>query len=135
MTYPFSTLPAMRDNASSRDRYLLEPLVYDDGTYRACLPAGFWSDGASVPRIFWSIFPPWGKYTRCALLHDYLYSLGASLWFNERRTPITRPLADAMLRRAMIHSRCGKREAWLFWCAVRVGGGNGFQKYSVEWKP
>lgn len=37
------------------------------------VPKGFESDGASVPRIFWSIYPPWGKYAEAAVLHDYHY--------------------------------------------------------------
>lgn len=36
------------------------------------VPAGFPSDGASVPRIFWGIFPPSGQYTMAAVLHDFL---------------------------------------------------------------
>ena len=36
------------------------------------VPAGFQSDGASTPRIFWSIIPPWGIYGQAAVLHDYL---------------------------------------------------------------
>jgi hypothetical protein len=31
------------------------------------------TDFASVPRIFWIIFPPFGEYTQAAVLHDYLY--------------------------------------------------------------
>lgn len=36
------------------------------------VPAGFVTDGATVPRMFWSIFPPWGIYGQAAVLHDYL---------------------------------------------------------------
>jgi hypothetical protein len=36
------------------------------------VPKGFITDGASVPRIFWSIFPPWGVYGQAAIVHDYL---------------------------------------------------------------
>jgi len=37
------------------------------------IPNGFVSDGASVPRIFWSLFPPnRTDYLPCAILHDYL---------------------------------------------------------------
>ena len=40
------------------------------------VPSGFISDGASVPRIFWSIFPPnRTDYLPCAILHDYLCDL------------------------------------------------------------
>lgn len=30
----------------------------------------------SVPRLFWSIFPPMGKDDKCAITHDYFYALG-----------------------------------------------------------
>ena len=34
---------------------------------------GFRTDGASVPRLFWSIFPPnRTDYLPCAIIHDYL---------------------------------------------------------------
>lgn len=32
----------------------------------------FLTDGASVPRIFWSLIPPWGRYGAAAIVHDYL---------------------------------------------------------------
>ena len=34
--------------------------------------SGFVTDFASVPRIFWSVFPPFGRYTKAAVLHDRL---------------------------------------------------------------
>lgn len=37
------------------------------------VPRGFKTDFASVPRIFWTIIPPDGNYTQCAVLHDYGY--------------------------------------------------------------
>lgn len=37
------------------------------------VPAGFVTDFASVPRIFWNILPPWGQYGKAAIIHDYLY--------------------------------------------------------------
>lgn len=36
------------------------------------VPKAFLTDGASVPRAFWSFFPPWGIYGQAAVLHDYL---------------------------------------------------------------
>lgn len=38
------------------------------------IPRGFHTDFASVPRAFWMIIPPDGKYSQAAVLHDYLYS-------------------------------------------------------------
>lgn len=40
------------------------------------VPAGFVSNGTSVPRILWSIFPPHDYYVKAAILHDYLYNKG-----------------------------------------------------------
>jgi len=40
---------------------------------RITVPAGFKTDLASVPRIFWGIYPPFGLYIKAAIVHDYLY--------------------------------------------------------------
>lgn len=42
------------------------------------VPAGFISDGATVPRIFWPIFPPIGRYLKATLVHDYYLQQGYS---------------------------------------------------------
>lgn len=36
------------------------------------VPAGYRTDFASVPRFFWRIFPPMGRYAKAAVVHDYL---------------------------------------------------------------
>lgn len=40
------------------------------------VPEGFISDGATVPRILWPIFPPIGRYLKATLVHDYLITKG-----------------------------------------------------------
>lgn len=35
--------------------------------------AGFVTDFASVPRLFWFFIPRWGKYGNAAVIHDWLY--------------------------------------------------------------
>jgi len=55
------------------------------------VPAGFVTDFASIPRVFWSIFKPDGNYAYAAVLHDYLY------WQQDR----SRSSADAIFRAAM----------------------------------
>ena len=35
------------------------------------IPKHYTSDGASVPRLFWSFYPPVGRYLLAALLHDW----------------------------------------------------------------
>lgn len=35
--------------------------------------AGFITDLATVPRIFWILLPPDGKYAKAAIIHDWMY--------------------------------------------------------------
>jgi len=52
---------------------LIKSVKYKDIT----IPKGFRTDGASVPRIFWSLFPPnRTDYLPCAVIHDYLCDKG-----------------------------------------------------------
>jgi len=37
------------------------------------IPAGFLTDGASVPRCLWSAIPPFGLHFNAAVVHDFLY--------------------------------------------------------------
>lgn len=52
---------------------LLAPLVYvtKNGDV-ITIPQNFQTDLASVPRVFWAILPPFGRYSKAAVLHDYL---------------------------------------------------------------
>lgn len=36
------------------------------------VPAGFLTDGATVPRWLWWLLPSWGSYSRAATVHDYV---------------------------------------------------------------
>ncbi|EDH3762922.1 DUF1353 domain-containing protein [Salmonella enterica subsp. enterica] len=61
------------------DHYLWrvhEPFEFylsDDNSDVISVPAGFVTGLASVPRIFWTLLPPDGKYAKAAIIHDYLY--------------------------------------------------------------
>lgn len=43
-----------------------------DGDEMVSVPVGFITDFATVPRIFWGILPPFGRYGKAAVVHDYL---------------------------------------------------------------
>lgn len=36
------------------------------------IPAGFRTNFADVPRIFWAIIPPCGRYSKATVVHDWL---------------------------------------------------------------
>ncbi len=82
-----------------KDRYyaLLAPTSWKDTRassplQRVDVPAGFVTDFASIPGVFWSVLPPDGDYAHAAVIHDYLY------WVQDRK----REEADEILRQAMI---------------------------------
>ena len=52
---------------------VLEPIQVGSFT----IPKGYVTDGASVPRVFWCLFPPnKTDYLPCAIIHDYLCDKG-----------------------------------------------------------
>ena len=56
---------------------VLSPLTYTtNDNIKITAPKGFNTNFASTPRIFWSLVPPWGKYGKAVILHDYLYYSG-----------------------------------------------------------
>jgi len=62
----------MRGNHFTRVALLDDDLCYEsDIAGNILVPVGFASDGASVPRILWSIYPPFGKYLEAAIVHDW----------------------------------------------------------------
>jgi len=59
---------------------VLEPIseqfFIDDYFLSVVVPVGFHTDLASVPRPLWAFIPPYGRYIRAAIIHDYLYIKG-----------------------------------------------------------
>ena len=49
------------------------------------VPQGFETDFASVPRFFWRVVPPWGRYSPAAVVHDYLYSTGKNVHYRPEK--------------------------------------------------
>lgn len=68
--------------------------------YWVNIPAGYLTDGASVPRAFWSIIPPWGNYGQAAIVHDYLCEY-LSVTCDGQPVKITRRNADQIFNIAM----------------------------------
>ena len=58
------------------DKYweVLEEYSYETSKGLVIVPKGFWTDYASVPRIFRNIINTYGKHGRVAVVHDWLYS-------------------------------------------------------------
>lgn len=65
------------------------------------VPAGYLTDGASVPRIFWDFIRPWGDYGQAAVVHDILCEYLVILSGNNLCKTITRQHANTILDEAM----------------------------------
>ena len=95
---------------------LLAPLAYDASDGIAYIvPPGFVTDFASVPRAWWWLIPPTGRYAAAAALHDWLYA-------GDRG--VTRRQADALFREAMEVAGVSRWTRTIMYAAVRVGGVN-----------
>ena len=113
--------------------YYREPILKADGTVkqpheytvdekrnrsieRITVPAGFMSDGASVPTGFTWIFPRvHGRYAKAAILHDYLYKNAIG----------SKEEADKIFYEALRVLGCGKVVSKLFyWGAKLIGRGS-----------
>lgn len=115
--------PCTEMDGSSPDHVAayIQSIGYSNRTfgYRIIIPAGFVTDFASVPRFFWRLIPPTGRYTRAAVVHDFLY-----------RTPrlCTRAQADAVLYEAMkFPCHVGFFTRWTIYAGVRLGGAHAYQ--------
>ena len=135
---------------------LCEPMVYRlvdaEGSAHVTVPPGFRTDFASVPRPFWFWIAPWGRHGRAAIIHDFLYQLGAIT--DPANGSLRRPpkgeadrifreamavldeviLSDSKLWRrlpkAVLHARLGLAglRRWVIWAAVAVFGHGAYRR-------
>lgn len=83
------------------------------------VPAGFLTDGASVPWPFWSILPPWGVYGQAAVVHDILCET-LTYHVHEIPTKIDRKRADRIFKEAMIVANVPTWKRRLLYLGVRA---------------
>ena len=100
------------------DRVVVQPIdkdkfrVYKDfKCYGYTVPKGFVTNGANIPRIFWSLFPPNSpEYLSAVVLHDYMCVKIGVFTYEE---------ADEMFYRAMLDIGVSKWKADLFYFWVK----------------
>ena len=82
------------------------------------VPAGFMSDGASVPRILWSVFPAYGKYLESAVPHDFGYVHLCLKYPKE--------VIDKLFRELLEAQRIPEWKIKLMYRGVKLGGKGGW---------
>lgn len=89
---------------------LVSPIRYDGRHDTFVVPAGQETDFASVPRAITWLVPRYGRWTKAAILHDYLY-----------RSRVVSPRdADGIFRRALREQGVPLYKRWMMWTAVRL---------------
>lgn len=89
------------------------------------VPAGYLTDGASVPRFLWGLIPPWGSYGQAAVVHDILCEY-LSITKDGQPQPISRARCDEILLEAMEAlgvPRAKRYAIYLAVCAYRLVSG------------
>lgn len=119
-------------------RVLTKPFIYHVGKFPSDdlvrIPAGYCSDGASVPRPFRWIIEPWGVYARAAIVHDFLYSTQtrsrkeADQIFREAIKIVTEDSQDSVVGsdHPPHYTLRGRLIAFVAYWGVRIGGKFGY---------
>lgn len=81
--------------------------------------AGVTTDLASIPRVFWRLFPQSGEYNQAGVLHDHLYV----------QNGVSRARADWVFRDAMHALGVSWATRQAMYLAVRVGGAGIWSRY------
>ena len=107
------------ENVFERVVVLNQPLSYASDVLDqvVSVPKGFNSDGASVPRALWSIYPPFGKYLEAAVVHDWFCVLG-----HRGESPIDYKMAAKVFDEAMEVCGVGRFRRFKMYWAVVLGG-------------
>lgn len=96
------------------DWCLLEPLIYKGHSDTFIIKKDFVTDFASSPVEFQWLIPRSGRYTKAAVLHDFLWRTGGE-------PKVTRSDADGIFRRAMAELNVPFLRRWVMWAGVRWG--------------
>ena len=101
------------------DRVIVKPVGKDKfevaknfKCYGYTIHKGFVTNGADIPRIFWSIFPPNSpEYLSAVVLHDYLCANVSKYGYE---------MADKMFYVGMLDIGVAKWKAKLFYISCRI---------------
>ncbi len=105
---------------NGKKRLLLADYTYENDKYIITLKPGFVTDGASIPKAFWTILssPFEGPLVYGAMIHDGLYT----------KMQLPRKECDELLREMALEKGYNKVKADLVYEAVRLFGGSHWNK-------
>jgi len=108
---------------------LTKSLVFTHACFDVIVPKGFETDLASIPRWFAPFgFTKLGRYDKAAVVHDWLYRSIASTSKDPLTYTMSRFLADAIFREAMMTLGVETWRRVLMYYAVRLFGWYGIRQ-------
>jgi hypothetical protein len=96
-------------------------VLTDVELFGVTIPAGYDTDGASVPRAFYNVIARFTDALPAALVHDFRYDPWPDADGVKRRV-MTRGEADREFLRNLRASGLSRRRSWLAYSAVRAAG-------------
>ena len=123
MNYPTVTITGIKNKPFE----LAKPFRVElSNGHEMYIPKGYWTDFASVPKVFRLFIDHVGQDGGAFIAHDYMYNFGGYKVNPrvKRRTEfsVTREFADEQMRYLMGQYGASKLRQFLFFWAVRLGG-------------
>jgi len=106
--------------------YTHEVLIEPFSAHGVTVPAGFEFDGASSPRIFWTIVPPFKQTKKAACIHDWLC--------RNAKNAEDRKRADKLFHKMLLEAGLNRVRAYAGYLGVRIGAHIGVGVYYKEGK-
>jgi hypothetical protein len=109
------------DNGSWR---LQDDFSYEDDYIQVTIKSNFITDGASIPKLFWSVVgnPLENDLLKPAIIHDGLYNL-----MHQPRLE-----CDKLLKEMLLFNGTSKMKAYFIYYAVRLFGGSHWKKDTTD---
>ena len=102
---------------------LYSEFEYTNDEYSIICKKGYVTDGASIPRFFWSIIgsPMEGSLVKPAVIHDGLYTIMS----------LPRKTCDRLLLEMLLYNNVSKWKAYTIYYVVRLFGNSHWKKDST----
>jgi hypothetical protein len=103
---------------------LQDDFSYDNDSIQATVKSGFTTDGASIPKVLWSIVgnPLEDDLLKPSIVHDGLYTL----------MQLPRFECDKLLKEMLLFNGASKARAYFIYYAVRLFGGSYWKKDTTD---
>ncbi|MBZ7995163.1 DUF1353 domain-containing protein [Campylobacter canadensis] len=97
-----------------KDKFeLVQEYIYQSKKGSICVPSGYKTNGANIPRFLWSFYPPNSpEYLSAVIIHDYLCDIA-----RKKKSYVFYKEADKVFYEALLELEVSKSKAKIFYFA------------------